>query len=91
MQKIAGIVILYNPNIEEVLKNITTYLHFVDVLYVYDNTIRNGQFNSTQLKTAFTTHSSKIVYSTSYINEGIGKPLNSAANRSEERRVGKEC
>lgn len=80
MQKIAGIVILYNPNIEEVLKNITTYLHFVDVLYVYDNTISNSQFNSTHLKTAFTTHSSKIVYNTNYINEGIGKPLNWAAN-----------
>lgn len=41
--KLAGTVVLYNPD-REVLENIQTYLPFIDVLYVMDNSTKEYDF-----------------------------------------------
>mgnify|MGYP001072153084 FL=1 len=39
--KLAGCVILYNPN-KDVIRNIESYIRYLDKLYVIDN--QNGEF-----------------------------------------------
>jgi rhamnosyltransferase len=50
--KLAAVVVLYNPN-DEILKNINSYIDYVDIVYAVDNSSAD---NSANLK------SDKIVY-----------------------------
>ena len=37
-----GVVVAYNPQREEICKNIDTYINELDVLYVVDNSSKNN-------------------------------------------------
>ena len=67
---IAGTIILYNPNINEVIRNVKTYLFKIEKLYVIDNSDKDNS--------EFFTFSEKIVYNANRNNLGIAKALNQA-------------
>ena len=70
---IAGVVILYHPE-QEVIRNIQSYLPFVDKLYVADNTEKTISNVASQLRS----HDKiQILYDSN--NEGIAKRLNEAS------------
>lgn len=66
--KFAGAVVLYNPE-QEVLDNMQTYLPFLDVLYVIDNSTKEYDFleNIQKIK--------KVKYISLNGNQGIAKAL----------------
>ena len=72
MIKLAGMVTLYNPTDEDI-KNISTYINDVDVLYVIDNT--EGKDNKDRLP-----KNKKIKYIFNNENIGVASALNMAAN-----------
>lgn len=76
MLRIAGVVVLYNPD-DKVLVNIPTYLDDVDVLYVVDNsdTPNNGLVE--QLRRI-----PKVGYYSEARNLGIAKAFNIAAHKA---------
>lgn len=41
--KIAGIIVLYNPNVEETVENINSYIDEIDVLYCMDNSDKENR------------------------------------------------
>lgn len=67
MNKVAGVVILYNPD-DCVIDNIKSYLNKIDKLYIFDN--GNGKYIYNQIK------DSKVVYITESKNMGIAYALN---------------
>lgn len=71
----AGTVVLYNPNKSEVLKNISTYIKYVDRLYLVDNSLKD---NSNLFKNI----DSKIEYIWNGDNLGIAAALNIAAKKA---------
>ena len=75
--KLAGVVVLYNPD-KEVLKNINTYIDYVDVLYAIDNTPNKN--NSSMFK------NDKIEYICNNENLGIAEALNIAAKKAINKR-----
>lgn len=70
--KKAGVVILYNPDIKDVIKNINSYVRHLDKLYVIDN-------SDTSHEDSFVGLSSNIEYAANLKNNGISAVLNSAA------------
>ncbi len=72
--KIAGVVILYNPDVEDVLKNIKTYLNSIDLLYVIDNSSVSHE--------EYFIFSDKISYIANMNNLGVARALNQAATKS---------
>lgn len=66
--KIAGTVILYNPNVD-VLENIQTYLIFIEKLYVIDNSTKEYSF-IVDIK-----NNRKVKYISMNGNKGIAKAL----------------
>ncbi len=74
--KIAAAVILYNPNKEEVLRNINTYIKYVDALYIYDNTETSSSFDIEQL------NFSNVYYFWDGQNKGMSIRLNEAGNKA---------
>lgn len=77
MNKVAGVVILYHPDVPATLNNIRSYAEFTGALYVIDNTGNNNAAGVLQKE--LQNISNRIVYLPNNKNEGIGKPLNSAA------------
>lgn len=71
--EISGVVILYHPDTQEVIKNIHSYIDYVCDLIVFDN---SGCSND--VIQAIKAISSKIVVIQNQQNEGIAKPLNRA-------------
>lgn len=71
----AGTVILYNPDKIEVLKNIDTYIKYVDKLYLIDNSSNDN----TEL---FRNVDDKIEYIWNGDNLGIAEALNIAAKKA---------
>ena len=68
---IAGVVVLYNQSILELIKNISTYIDELDILYVFDNsdvTVIN--------ENDIINFSNKIVYISHGENKGIAFALN---------------
>ncbi len=72
--KLAGVVVFYNPE-SNVESNVASYIKYVDILYVVDNSIND---NSSLLKR----HSAKIKYISNKRNLGIAKALNIAAKNA---------
>ena len=68
--KIAGVVVLYNPKKEDIL-NINSYLSYIDILYVMDN--------SSVTNENILPNDEKIKYIFNGENLGIAEPLNMAA------------
>jgi len=73
--KISGVVILYNPDIDLVKKNISTYIDYLDKLFVIDNSnISNAKY--------FINLNPKIEYTANLENQGISKVLNNTCIKS---------
>jgi len=71
---IAGVVILYHPDIEQLSDNIQTYLNGLKQLYVYDN----SESKTPGLEEALLKLHPSIQYHYFNANEGIAKRLNQA-------------
>ncbi len=74
---IAATVVLYQPD-ESILKNINSYLHGVDRLYVVDNSVTYDDALINQIKALGT----KVTYLNNEGNQGVGHALNRAANEA---------
>lgn len=68
--KIAGIVVTYNIDKEKLIKNINSYINYIDLLIIVDNSDID-----TQLKDIYV-NNAKIKYISMEGNEGIAKALN---------------
>ena len=75
--KLASSIILYHPDLNEVTKNINSYINSVDKLYIIDNTPNPNIEIENLLKI-----SDKIEYHPNYDNFGIAKALNIACNKA---------
>jgi rhamnosyltransferase len=75
MKGIAGTVILYHPDEREVFSNIRSYLPYVDLLIVIDNTEMPDANTAEQVKGA----GAAIRYIANNRNKGIAAALNTAA------------
>ncbi len=69
-----GVVILYNPDEKKVLKNISTYIHSLTLLLVYDN---SEKYNPS-IEISLINYSKKIKYFSFLENKGIAFRLNQA-------------
>jgi len=79
--KIAGTVILYNPD-ESIYKNIESYIYGIDVLIIVDNSEDINESLINKLNQNF----SNIIYKKNKKNLGIAKALNIACNEALERK-----
>jgi len=75
---IAGVVILYHPDLELLLANIQTYLPGLKQLYVYDN----SEIKTPGIKEALIKINPSIHYKYFNANEGIAKRLNQAIDQA---------
>ena len=75
---IAGVVILYHPDIEQLSDNIQTYLNGLKQLYVYDN----SESKTPGLEGALLKLHPSIQYHYFNANEGIAKRLNQAMDQA---------
>jgi rhamnosyltransferase len=74
--EIFGVVILYHPEIEEVIKNIKSYIDQVSKLFVFANS-----YCSMETRERLENISPKVFLIQNEKNEGIAKPLNKALER----------
>lgn len=77
-KKIYGLVVLYNPNIKEVINNINSYISGLEKLYLIDNSEKT---NYDQLK-KFLKNKHNIEYTWLGENRGIAKALNVGKNKA---------
>ena len=80
--KIAGLVIVYHPDIHKLCENITTYVKGLDLLYIYDNT----ESEITGLNEALSKLDTRIQYRYFNSNEGIASRLNTAVKETIEKK-----
>jgi rhamnosyltransferase len=78
--KLAGIVILYYPDIDIIIKNIKSYSINLDKLFIYDNTEKFNQ----ELLESINKIEGNIAYFFTGKNEGIAKRLNEATQKAIE-------
>ena len=81
MSKILGIVSSYYPDIQEFVKNINSYLDYLDLLIIWENTPKH---ESRIQKILPLINSEKIIVRTTGFNEGLGKPFNEAAKQAKK-------
>lgn len=70
--KLAGVVVLYNPD-DKVVNNINSYINSIEKLYLVDNSDKENSFNY---------KNSKVEYISNGKNLGIAKALNIGATRA---------
>jgi rhamnosyltransferase len=75
---IAGVVILYHPDIQQLSENIQTYLNGLKHLYVYDN----SETKTPGIESALLKLHPSIQYQYFNANEGIAKRLNQAIEQA---------
>ncbi|MFC5871292.1 hypothetical protein ACFP3I_01675 [Chryseobacterium arachidis] len=73
-----GIIILYNPDIKNVLKNISKFIDHIDHLIIWQNSSCEG------LEKMVGEYSNKLTIMGNKNNQGIAYPLNVATNRIKE-------
>ena len=78
MLKLAGVVILYHPDVAKTLGNMASYANHVDKLFILDNS-EPACFAGTEV---FTHLNVPFEYMASGVNEGISKRLNQAAHKA---------
>lgn len=81
MLNIAGTIILYNPNIGEIIKNMQSYIFGIDKLIVVNNSDNIDDELELALNNTF---KNKIIYINNYQNLGIATALNIACDRAIE-------
>ncbi len=74
--KIAAVVVVYNPEIEQLKRNIESYASYVNEVIAVDNSDYNIDYNSFNIE--------KIVWMKQHENYGIGKALNVGVNKAIE-------
>lgn len=82
-KKLYGVVVLYNPNIKETIRNIKTYLNQLDKLYLIDNSEKNNYFKLEK----FIVEQKNIKYFWLEENKGIAKALNLGKNKAIEEKA----
>jgi rhamnosyltransferase len=82
MNEIAGVVILYYPDENEIIKNINSYLPYIELLIVIENT----EIPSSEIRKNIEALSPKILYINMKSNKGISLPLNIAASIAHEKK-----
>lgn len=80
MAKVAGVVVLYNPECE-VLNNISTYISSLDKLFILDNTDKAFSKLSSHF---YNLSSNKLEYTAFKENKGIATALNVAATKASQ-------
>lgn len=78
MNRIAGVIVLYNPN-ETVIDNIKSYINDLDILFAVDNSDHKDMLVIDTLQKC-----SKIHYICNNGNQGIAHALNIGANKAIE-------
>lgn len=76
--RILGIIILYTPDIKNVLKNISKFINNIDHLIIWQNSECDG------IEAIINEYSDKITLMGDKNNKGIAYPLNVAANKVKE-------
>jgi len=76
--QIAGVVVLYHPDVPTTIENIVTYAHQVNKLYVFDN----SEPSSFDMAKALSELNIAHEYISTGTNEGISKRLNEAAHKA---------
>jgi rhamnosyltransferase len=71
--QVSGVVILYFPDEQEIISNIQSYLDYVEMLIVFDNSNCRDEIIA-RIKAI----SPKIIFISNARNEGIARPLNKA-------------
>lgn len=80
MNNIAGVVILYLPDEADVLKNIESYIKYLSVLFIIDNTRKKSDSIAKKSE-----NYPNIIYIHNLQNEGIALSLNKAASMAYQR------
>jgi rhamnosyltransferase len=80
MSNIAGVVILYFPDETDVVRNIESYIEYLSVLYIIDNT---GKKNDALAKKIL--NFQNVIYISNLKNEGIAVSLNKAAAMAHQK------
>jgi rhamnosyltransferase len=80
--RISGTIILYNPNLEEVIINILSYLNYIDKLYIIDNTERSNTAEDFSIILNSNLPLNTFDYYAFNNNLGVGKALNLAIEKS---------
>ncbi len=78
MLKLAGVVILYHPDLSKTIENIATYASQLNKLYIFDNSAQPCMDISKDLAYL----QIPVEYISKGINEGISKRLNEAAHKA---------
>ncbi|AIJ04918.1 glycosyl transferase family protein [Methanocaldococcus bathoardescens] len=81
--KIAGVVVLYHPEKENIIESINSYLDYIDVLYAIDNTEKSNEKHREVINNL--KEIDKIEYIPNNKNLGIAKALNMGAKRAIEQ------
>jgi rhamnosyltransferase len=80
MSKILGVVSAYYPDIQELVKNINSYLDQLDLLIIWENT---PVLESRMDEILPLINSDKIMVSSTGFNEGLGKPFSEALKKAK--------
>ena len=80
MLKLAGVVILYHPDLSKTIENIATYTSQLNKLYLFDNSVQPSMDVSKDLAHL----KIPIEYITTGTNEGIAKRLNEASHKARQ-------
>ena len=80
MLKLAGVVILYHPDLSKTIENIATYASQLNKLYLFDNSVQPSMDVSKDLAHL----KIPIEYITTGTNEGIAKRLNEASHKARQ-------
>lgn len=77
--KVAGVVVLYNPDIDKVFSNTLSYIEPLEKLYIVDNSEKS---NKKEIEKKYSDFLNKIEYTWFGENKGIAKALNEGKNRA---------
>lgn len=80
MTSIAGVVILYFPDETDVIRNIKSYIDYLSVLFIIDNTGKKAEAIIREFK-----NNQKVTYISNFQNEGIAISLNKAGELAHQK------
>lgn len=78
MEKILGIVVIYNPNIDKLVQNINRYIKEISALIIWQNSSLSDENRNQILRDC--EKSEKITFGGSGSNQGLDRAFNSALN-----------
>ena len=81
MQKIAGVVTVYYPVLDDFFQNINSYIDFLDVLFIWDNTPAS-ESQSLAIRNQFSNEKVHVISNGK--NEGLAIPFNTCIHKAGE-------